>query len=257
MLHETLAAQLRAAYDGSPIPPIRDQLANISAAYDVQEINTRRWTDAGRRICGRKIGLTSPAVQKQLGVDEPDYGMLFADMSVLDGECVDLGRLLQPKIEAEVAFVLARDLARPDLIISDVISAIEYCLPAIEIVDSRIAGWNIRLSDTVADNASSALFVLGTQPRLLKDVNLRDARMELLRGTERASDGIGSACLGNPLHATLWLARKMIEVGRPLHAGDVILAGALGPMVEPRDGEQFTATIEGLGSVRLAFSRAQ
>ncbi len=257
MSHESIAAQLREAYLGTPIAPVRDRLADVQAAYAVQECNTRHWLEQKRRLCGRKIGLTSPTVQKQLGVDEPDYGLLFADMGVLDGECVQLRRLLQPKIEAEVAFVMGRDLEHPDLLISDVITAIEYCLPAIEIVDSRIANWGIRLTDTVADNASSALFVMGTQPRLLREVNLRDARMQLTRGEERVSEGSGAACLGNPLHATLWLARKMAEVGRPLRAGDIVLSGALGPMATPRAGDVFTATIEGLGCVSLGFSGAQ
>lgn len=251
-----IAARLRSAYGTEAIPPVRDELEDVAGAYAVQDINTRQWISENRRLCGRKIGLTSVAVQRQLGVDEPDYGMLFADMCVLDGECVDLSLLLQPKLEGEIAFVLGRDLKGPDLVISDVISAVDYCLPAIEIVDSRIASWNIRLSDTVADNASSALYVLGTQPRQLKDVNLRDVRMELSRADECVSQGSGSDCLGNPLHATLWLARKMVAVGRPLQAGDLVLAGALGPMVQATSGDRFTVTIENIGSVRIAFDRA-
>lgn len=251
------ASRLRGAYASrSPCEPVRDLLApgDVEAAYAVQEINTRLWLNQGRRLVGRKIGLTSVAVQKQLGVDSPDSGMLFADMAVCDGEPVAPGCVLQPKAEAEIAFVLERDLKGEQLTVADVMSAIAYAVAAIEIVGSRVANWDIRLVDTVADNASSGLFVLGNTPHLLPGLDLRDCAMQMTRGGEQVSSGAGHACLGHPLNATLWLARKMVEVGRPLQAGDIILSGALGPMVTANPGDIFEARIQGLSAVRAAFA---
>jgi len=252
------ALSLREAYrTGTPCAPIRDLLdpGDVEAAYAIQEINTRHWLSAGRRLVGRKIGLTSQAVQKQLGVDQPDFGMLFADMAACDGDPVPLTAVLQPKVEAEIAFVLERDLSVEQPTMADVIRAIAYAVVAIEIVGSRIANWDIRLVDTVADNASSGMFVLGNTPFALNGLDLRDCRMQMLRTDgEVISTGAGHACLGHPLNATLWLARKMTEVGRPLKAGDVILSGALGPMVAARSGDVFEAQVSGLGSVRAAFA---
>ncbi len=165
---EAAAALLKAAHaSGQPIAPLRERLPHtrLDDAYAIQEVNTRAWLAEGRRLVGRKIGLTSRAVQAQLGVDQPDFGMLFADMAVGDGEPVAAGRLIQPKVEAEVALVLGRDLTQGRHTYADLLRATEYALPAIEIVDSRIAHWNIQLLDTVADNASSGLFVLGGQAR--------------------------------------------------------------------------------------------
>lgn len=258
-----LARPIRDAYvSGQPIAPIRDRLApgDLAAAYAVQDINTRHWLKAGRRLAGRKIGLTSVAVQQQLGVDQPDFGMLFADMAVCDDEPVRLDRVLQPKVEAEVAFVLGRDIAVEQATMADVLRAIGYAVAAIEIVGSRIANWDIRLVDTVADNASSGLYVLGNTPMLLAGLDLRDCAMQMTRGdgfgadADVVSTGVGHACLGHPLNAVLWLARKMVEVGRPLKAGDTILSGALGPMVAVKAGDRFEAQIAGLGAVRARFA---
>lgn len=253
----TLATELREAYaSGQPVAPLRDRLPGLdeAGAYAIQEINTRHWLREGRRLAGRKIGLTSPAVQKQLGVDRPDFGMLFADMSVCDGEPVAAGRVLQAKVEAEIAFVLERDLTIEQPTMADVFRAVGYAVAAIEIVGSRVGNWNIRFVDTVADNASSGLFVLGNTPYRLDGLDLRDCAMQMTRGAETVSTGVGHACLGHPLNATLWLARKMVEVGRPLRAGDVVLSGALGPMVTVAPGETYEARIAGLGAVRAAFA---
>ena len=251
------ARRFRAAYaSGLPCAPVRDviPLADLASAYAVQEINTQLWLSQGRRLVGRKIGLTSVAVQNQLGVDQPDFGMLFADMAACDGEPIPVGAVLQPKAEAEIAFVLERDLGMEQATVADVIRAIGYAVVAIEVVGSRVANWDIRLVDTVADNASSGMFVLGNMPRSLDNLDLRDCRMQMRRGDETVSTGVGHACLGHPLNATLWLARKMVEVGRPLRAGDIVLSGALGPMVAAQPGEVLEATVEGLGSVRAAFA---
>lgn len=251
------AALLRAAAaDLRPIAPLRDRLAQTGqdAAYAVQEANTQTWLAEGRRLVGRKIGLTSLAVQAQLGVDQPDFGMLFADMAVGDGEPVAAGRLIQPKVEAEIALIIGRDLTHERHTHADIIGATEYALPAIEIVDSRIENWNIRFVDTVADNASSGLFVLGGQPKKLDDFDIVGCAMEMKRGEEIVSRGNGRACLGSPLNAAVWLADVMVRCGRPLQAGDIVLTGALGPMVAVKSGDCFDATIEGLGQVRALFA---
>ncbi|HEY9081273.1 2-keto-4-pentenoate hydratase [Magnetovibrio sp.] len=241
----------------TPCDPIRDLLedGDVDGAYAVQETNTRRWLAEGRKLVGRKIGLTSVAVQQQLGVDQPDYGMLFADMAIAEGEEMPLGALLQPKAEAEVAFVIGKDLTDEQMTLSDLISAVEYALPALEIVDSRVADWNIRILDTVADNASSGLYVLGAQPVKLDGLDLRTCGMVMSLYGEPVSTGVGAACLGHPLNAALWLAKTMARVGRPLSAGDQIMSGALGPMVTASPGDVLEARIEGLGSVRAAFAK--
>ena len=251
-----LAERLRKAEEtGVAIDPIRDQLpvGDLASAYAIQKVNTQHWLRKGRRLIGRKIGLTSKSVQKQLGVDQPDYGMLYADMVMCDGEEVALARVMQPKVEAEVALVLDRDLKKKDISISELISAVAYAVPAIEIVGSRIANWNIKIQDTIADNASSGLFVLGNDPKKLEGLDLRLAGMVMERRGEQVSLGAGVACLGNPLVAALWLARTMVQVGAPLEAGDVIMSGALGPMTGVAAGDVIEVRISGLGSVRTAF----
>jgi len=235
--------------------PVADLLAgaSIDDAYAVQEINIERWLAAGRRLVGRKIGLTSTAVQRQLGVDRPDYGMLFADMAADEGGDIDIGRLLQPRAEAEIAFVLGRDLPNPDTTVAEVLRAIEFAVAAIEVVDSRIADWRIGILDTVADNASSGMFVLGSTPVALGSFDPVMCGMVMERHGELVSVGAGRACLGSPISATAWLARTMASVGRPLSAGDTVLSGALGPMVPVGAGDVFEARISGLGTVTAAF----
>jgi 2-keto-4-pentenoate hydratase len=254
---DQIAAELRqAAVARAPIPPLRDRISGggVAAAYAVQEANTKHALASGRRLVGRKIGLTSRAVQAQLGVDQPDYGMLFADMDVPEGEPVALDRVIQPKVEAEVAIVVGRDLPHPDVTTAELIRAVEYVVPAIEIVDSRIAGWDIKIWDTVADNASSGLFVLGAVPRKLDGLDLRACGMVMECRGEPISVGAGIACLGSPISASLWLAQVMAREGRPLVAGDVLLSGALGPMALAAPGDVIEARINGLGTVKAAFA---
>lgn len=243
---------------GTPCDPVRDLVAegDLNGAYAVQEINTRRGLEAGRRLVGRKIGLTSSAVQAQLGVDQPDYGMLFADMAVAEGEDIAPGAVCQPKVEAEIAFVLGRDLDHEDATVADLTRAIDYAVAAIEVVGSRVRDWNIRITDTIADNASSGLFILGGQPRALSDFDARLCGMVLEKRGEPVSVGAGAACLGHPLSAGVWLARAMARVGRPLKAGDIVLSGALGPMAPAAPGDTFEARINGLGAVRASFAAA-
>ncbi len=250
------AAELRqAAASRVPIAPLRARVPGLDAAtaYLIQEINTRAALDDGRRLVGRKIGLTSPAVQRQLGVDRPDYGMLFADMAIGDGESIDLARLIQPRIEAEVAFVIGRDLRHEKHTYADLFRAIDCVVPAIEIVDSRIARWDIHFVDTVADNASSGLFVLGSTPKRPSEVDVAGCAMRMMRETTLVASGTGRACLGSPLTAAAWLADVMVRCGRPLIAGDIVLSGALGPMVTVTEPARYEATIEGLGAVVAIF----
>lgn len=257
------AALLRQAEEKRrPCGPIRDLLgpdAGEREAYAVQEMNTVDALCTGRRLVGRKIGLTSVAVQRQLGVSQPDCGMLFADMWVGEGQPLSLSRLLQPKAEAEIALVLDRDIGVEQPTLSDIMGAIAYVVPAIEIVDSRIADWNIRLVDTVADNASSGMFVLGSPARRLDGLDLAGCRMELWATGDNSrclSQGQGRECLGNPLNAAVWLAQKMVALGRPLAAGDIIMTGALGPMVTLLPGQRVEARIEGVGTAQLVCAPA-
>lgn len=254
---EDTAARLRASYaPGSPIPPIRDGFdeGDTDAAYAIQAANTRFWVAEGRRLVGRKVGLTSKVVQAQLGVDQPDYGMLFADTDMSGGE-VDSSRLLQPRMEAEVAFVLGQDLTDPQLTLADVLSAVDYAVAALEVVDSRIADWSIGIVDTIADNGSSAMFVLGPEPVKLTDVDLLGAGMTLTKNGDTVSLGTGAACLGHPAFAAKWLAETMAMTEFPLRAGDIIMTGALGPMVDAAPGDAFEAHISGLGSVSTRMSK--
>jgi len=256
---DLLAKRLRGAYDAyEPIAPIRSELTDgdIAAAYAVQQVNTDHWVAAGRRIVGRKIGLTSPAVQAQLGVDQPDFGALFDDMLVADGGAIPYDAVLQPRAEAEVALVLARSIEDPDTTFDDLAAAVDHLLPAIEIVGSRITGWDITIVDTIADNASSGMFVLGTTPVDPTSIDLAAATMVMTVDGVPASEGSGAACLGHPYNAALWLAKRMIAEGTPLQAGDVVMSGALGPMKDLAPGSTAVARIDGLGSVRVARAEA-
>jgi 2-keto-4-pentenoate hydratase len=237
---------------------VRDLIGghDLRAAYAVQRIVVESQLDLGARVVGRKIGLTSDAVQRQLGVDRPDFGVLLADMQFGDGQVVPMDRLLQPKIEAEIAFVLGADLAEGSLDAAQVRGAVLHAAAALEIVDSRVAGWDISFGDTVADNASSGLFVLGAQRVSLSELEPANVVMTMTSSGFVVSSGSGRACLGDPLNALRWLALTAREFGQPLLEGQVILSGALGPMVEIESGSVFTAHISGLGNVTARFSAA-
>jgi 2-keto-4-pentenoate hydratase len=255
LIEQAAAALREAAQTHEYIAPLREtyEQLTIDDAYGIQRVNTERRLADGRRLVGCKIGLTSVAVQKQLGVDRPDFGMLFDDMGYGDGEPIPASILTQPKIEAEVAFVIGRDITVPNPGQLDVLNAIEYALPALEIVGSRIANWNIRITDTIADNASSSAYVIGNSPRKLSEFDLRLCGMVMERRGDPVSVGAGAACLGNPINAVVWLARTMAALGTPLKASDLVLSGALGPMVAVTPGDIFETRINGLGSVRAVF----
>lgn len=240
----------------TPCPPVRDLIGatDVTAAYAVQERLTADRLAAGATIVGHKIGLTSPAVQQQLGVDRPDFGVLFADMAHADGQQVSFARLMQPKVEAEIAFVLGADLVEGDLDVAQVRAAVDHAVAALEIVDSRIADWDITYGDTVADNASSGLFTLGSAQVPLSDFEPVSAEMTMSIDGVEVSTGTGAACLGDPLAALSWLARTAREVGTPLRAGHLVLSGALGPMAALSPGATVTAEISGLGTVTAHFS---
>jgi 2-keto-4-pentenoate hydratase len=246
---------MEAAAIGRPCAPVRDLLPadDLGAAYAAQQRVVAARTSDGALQVGRKIGLTNPAVQAQLRVDQPDYGVLFDDMRCPADRRIEFARLLQPRIEAEIAFVLATDLPGSDVDEAAVAAATDHVVPALEIVDSRIAGWDISIVDTIADNASSGLFVLGDTRHRADDRDLVACTMTLHRGDELVSTGTGADCLGSPLAAVAWLARTAAALGAPLRAGEVILSGALGPVVPVRAGDVFVASVSGLGSVRAEF----
>jgi 2-keto-4-pentenoate hydratase len=252
---ETAAERLRNAYSSTPIPPLRDVLgpSDREGAYRIQAINTEFWRTSGRRIVGRKIGLTSKAVQVQLGVSQPDFGVLFGDMKIPNGGVLQASKVLQPKAEAEVALVLDRDLSKADATFEDVVAATAYAVAAIEIVDSRIADWKITFADTVADNGSSAFFVLGDEKKKVSELDLYSCGMVLEINHEIASIGAGAACLGHPMKAAAWLACTLARMGIPLLAGDVVMTGALGPMAALKLQDHVVATIAGLGSVSFTY----
>jgi 2-keto-4-pentenoate hydratase len=260
-LIEEAAKRLREAdATGQPIPPVRDLLGtstDIDAAYAVQQINTDRWVALGRRISGRKIGVTSKAVQQQVGVDQPDFGTLFADTEYGDGVEIEPNRLIQPRGEAEVALVLERDLNSAPHGFAQVVAAVAFALPAIEVVDSRIERWDITIVDTVADNASCGMYVVGSRPVPLSAFDARTVPMRMTLDGQEASTGVGAACLGNPLHAARWLADTMCQRGAPLRAGDVIMTGALGPLVLFGPGQDLVAEFGDLGTVTTRIGAAR
>ncbi|WP_319455903.1 MULTISPECIES: 2-keto-4-pentenoate hydratase [unclassified Mycobacterium] len=255
VINEAAARLERASATGTPCGPVRDLIGSedIDSAYRVQSHNIERLLTDGRTRVGRKIGLTSPAVQKQLGVDQPDFGVLLDDMDCSNDARVDSTRLLQPKIEVEVAFLLSRDITEP-VTAAAAPEFVSTAFAAFEIVDSRIANWDISLADTVADNASSGLYVLGDALERSRTPNLADVAMTMTADGEEVSNGKGADCLGSPWAALAWLANVSLTYRAPLRAGEVILSGALGPMVVVKPGSTYRASLSGIGDVAATFS---
>jgi 2-keto-4-pentenoate hydratase len=255
---ERFAGELyQAAIDRRPVEPLTGRAPDLTLA-DAYAIQTRvidRRIAAGARAIGRKIGLTSRPMQQMLGVDEPDFGVLLDDMFVEDGDEIPLGSLLQPRVEAEVAFVMDRDLAGPGVTPAKALTAVAGVLPAVEVVDSRVADWRIKLVDTVADNASSGLLVVGGRMRRVEDLDLRLIGVVVSRNGEMIDTGAGAAALGNPARCVAWLANKLGSLGAGLVAGDVVLPGAVHKMVPVQPGDVFRAEFSRLGAVTARFSR--
>lgn len=230
-----------------------DPLLSIEEAYNIQLENIERKKTQGHKIVGKKIGLTSKAMQTLLGVEEPDYGHLLDSMVIENGNSIPKQKVIEPKVEAEIAFVLKKDLKGPNVTTLDVLKATDYILPSIEIVDSRIRDWKIQLPDTIADNASSAFYVLGGKPIKIEDVNLELIGMVLTKNGKTVNTGVGAAALGNPAYCVAWLANKLADFDISLRAGEVILSGALSAAVNAKAGDSFTAKFAHLGEVSVHF----
>ncbi|MDO5628223.1 MAG: 2-keto-4-pentenoate hydratase [Mobilicoccus sp.] len=250
------AAELIAAYDGTPIDPLTETYPDLALedAYEIQLLAVRERLAAGRRVKGHKVGLTSPAMQKQLGVDQPDYGHLFDDMFHTEHTPIGVSTFLQPRIEPEIAFVLKKPLAGPGVTVAEALAAVDFVLPSLEIVDSRIRDWKIGLFDTIADNASSGGVVLGSRPTPVDAVDLRTTGCVLTKNATVVATGAGGAVLGSPITALVWLANTVGARGVVLEAGHVVLPGSCTSMVPVAPGDTVTATFGGLGSVTARFA---
>ncbi|MFL6561993.1 MAG: 2-keto-4-pentenoate hydratase [Bacillus sp. (in: firmicutes)] len=235
-----------------PLTTVDSELT-VKEAYYIQLENINRKIGQGQKIVGKKIGLTSLAMQTMLGVDEPDYGHLLDNMVVENGGIIPIEQVLQPKVEAEIAFILKKELRGPNLTALDVLQATDYVVPALEIVDSRIKDWKIKLPDTIADNASSGFYVLGGKPAKMEDINLELIGMVFTKNGELVNTGVGAAALGNPATCVAWLGNKLAEFDIPLRAGEVILSGALSAAVEAKKGDTFTARFAHIGQVSVRF----
>jgi 2-keto-4-pentenoate hydratase len=253
---DELAADLaQAERSREPIAPLTSAHPDIDVvdAYEIQLINIRQRVAEGARILGHKVGLSSLAMQQMMGVDEPDYGHLLDEMQVFEDVPVKAGRYLYPRVEVEVGFILSADLPGADCTEDDVLAATEALVPSIELIDTRISDWKIALCDTIADNASSAGFVLGEARVLPADIDVKAIDAVLTRNGEVIAEGRSDAVLGNPVTAVAWLARKVESFGVRLRKGDVVLPGSCTKAIDARPGDQFVADFTGLGSVHLSF----
>ncbi|GAB0104203.1 fumarylacetoacetate hydrolase family protein [Nocardia sp. JMUB6875] len=249
---------LGAYRDHVPIDPVVTLAADldIEDAYAIQQAQVATWTAAGDTVRGHKVGLTSAAIQRQLGVDQPDFGHLTASMFYLEHQPIPVDRFLQPRVEPEIAFVLARPLHGPGVTVADAVRAVDFVVPALEIIDSRIRDWDITIVDTIADNASSGGLVLGHRPRRLTDVDLTLAGAALHRNGEVVGTGAGGAILGSPLNSLVWLANTLSRFGAWLAEGDVIIPGAMTAAVPVAAGDTVVCSVAGLGRVTAVFAGA-
>jgi 2-keto-4-pentenoate hydratase len=254
-VRRTVADALREAeLERAPIPPLRETWPAIDVvdSYEIQLLNIRRRLEAGARVNGHKVGLSSIAMQEMMGVDEPDYGHLLSDMDC-SGSPVPASRYCYPRVEVEVAFILGETLPGQGCTEADVIRATEYVAPAIELIDSRVVDWNIKIADTIADNASSAGYVLGEERIRPEAVDLKAIEAVLMRNGEKVAEGRSDAVLGNPVTAVAWLADKVASFGVTLEAGHVILPGSVHRAIDARPGDEFVAEFQDFGSVQLSF----
>ena len=238
-----------------PIAPLTDRNPTIDVvdAYEIQLINIHQRVAEGARVVGHKVGLSSKAMQQMMGVDEPDYGHLLDEMQVFEDTPVKADRYLYPRVEVEVGFILAHDLPGANCTENHVVAATEALVPSIELIDTRITDWKIALCDTIADNASSAGFVLGAGRVAPTDIDITQIEAELTCNGEVVAKGRSDAVLGNPVTAVAWLARKVESFGVRLRAGDIVLPGSCTRAIDARPGDKFVAEFAGLGSVRLSF----
>jgi 2-keto-4-pentenoate hydratase len=252
------AKSLLAAYEErAGIAPLTETYPGMTAAdaYAIQLHQVRVWTDEGRRVRGHKVGLTSAVMQRQFGVGRPDYGHLTDDMFHLESLPIPVDRFISPRVEPEIAFVLKKSLTGPGVNAADAISAVDYVLPALEIIDSRIRDWKIALPDTIADNASSGGVVLGSTPASLTALDLRLVGCVVQQAGEVVATGAGGAALGSPLNALVWLANTLGPLGVTLEAGSVVMPGSITAAIPVVPGDSVTATFAGLGSVTARFSK--
>jgi len=255
-IRDELAADLaQAERSREPIAPLTEAYPGIDVvdAYEIQLINIRQRVAEGARVLGHKVGLSSLAMQQMMGVDEPDYGHLLDEMQVFENIPVKAGRYLYPRVEVEVGFILSADLPGAGCTEDDVLAATEALVPSIELIDTRITDWRIALCDTIADNASSAGFVLGAARVSPRDVDVKTIDAVLTRNGEVIAEGRSDAVLGNPVTAVAWLARKVESFGVRLRKGDVVLPGSCTRAIDAHAGDEFVADFSGLGSVRLSF----
>jgi 2-keto-4-pentenoate hydratase len=253
---DELAADLaQAERSREPIAPLTAVYPDIDVvdAYEVQLINIRQRVAEGARVVGHKVGLSSKVMQEMMGVDEPDYGHLLDEMQVFEDVPVQAGRYLYPRVEVEVGFILSNDLPGAECTEDDVLAATEALVPSIELIDTRIRDWKIKICDTIADNASSAGFVLGAARVSPVDVNVKAIDAKLTRNGELIAEGRSDAVLGNPVTAVAWLSRKVESFGVRLKKGDIVLPGSCTFAVDARAGDEFVAEFAGLGAVRLSF----
>ena len=260
MLRDEVRAQLaadlaHAERSREPIAPLTDGNPDIDVvdAYQIQLINIRRRVADGAKVIGHKVGLSSTAMQDMMGVDEPDYGHLLDEMQVIEAVPVKSSNYLYPRVEVEVGFILSDDLPGAGCTEEDVLAATAAFAPAIELIDTRITNWQIKLCDTVADNASSAGWVLGEARVSPKDVDIRAIGAVLTNHGAVVAEGCSDAVLGNPVTAVAWLAHKVDGFGVRLKAGDIVLPGSCTRAIDAPPGSDFVADFAGLGSVRLTF----
>jgi len=255
-LSEVAQRLMVAARDRTAIDPLTETYPEITVeeAYRIQLITVEAWLAEGRKVIGKKIGITSPAIMQMFNVGEPDYGHLLDDMLVTEGEGLAITRLLQPRIEGEIAFILERDLKGPGITPADVIRATAGVTAALEIIDSRIRGWRIKIQDTVADNASSAAFVLGSKLTPLTGIDLRYVGFVMTKNGQLAGTAAGAAVLGSPLQSVAWLANKMGEYGISLRAGETILSGSAVAAVPVEAGDSIHLVVDRIGDVSCFFS---